>query len=119
MSLSEGGPTPEVIEHQGVRIDLARYRVHVDGREVRLTITQFRLLELFVRHPGRAFSREQLGNVIWGDRPTRTLRNVDQHIKLLRQRLNGRDLIETRGGVGYGWRQASEDPAGGPRESGS
>src|SRR6266404_5748305 len=51
--------TPEsgdVIEHLGVRIDRVRHKASVDGRDLDLTPTEFRLLECLVRQPGRAFS---------------------------------------------------------------
>src|SRR5438552_3326837 len=47
----------EVIEHLGIRIDRVRHRASVADKEIKLTPTEFRLLECLVRQPGRAFTR--------------------------------------------------------------
>ena len=52
-----GGEPVDVVEHLGVRIDRVRHRAFVDGRELDLTPTEFRLLECLLRQPGRAFTR--------------------------------------------------------------
>src|SRR5947209_15210610 len=57
----DGATEPvDVIEHLEVRIDRVRHRTFVQGRELELTPTEFRLLECMLRQPGRAFSRHQL-----------------------------------------------------------
>jgi two-component system phosphate regulon response regulator PhoB len=97
--------TPEVLEHQGVRIDRLRHRVTVDGRNLELTPTEFKLLECLLRQPGRAFSRPQLMDAAIGDQAIVLERTIDVHIKTLRRKLGDPDLIETVRGVGYRFRE--------------
>ncbi len=85
-----------------VRLDRDAHRVFVDGREIELTVLEFKLLETFMARVGRVQTREQLLRDVWemtGEVQTRT---VDTHVKRLREKLlGGRDLIETVRGLGY------------------
>jgi two-component system phosphate regulon response regulator PhoB len=96
----------DVIEHLGVRIDRVRHRAGVEGKEIDLTPTEFRLLECLLRQPGRAFTRPQLMDVAIGDGAVVLERTIDVHIKTLRRKLGGAlDYIETVRGVGYRFRE--------------
>jgi two-component system, OmpR family, phosphate regulon response regulator PhoB len=97
----------DLIEHMGVRIDLVRHRASVDGRDLELTPTEFRLLECMLRQPGRAFTRHQLMDVAIGEGAIVLERTIDVHIKTLRKKLGGNiELIETVRGVGYRFRES-------------
>lgn len=92
-------------EIAGVRVDPARHEVRVRGRKVTLTPREFRLLETLARHPGRAFSREELVTRAFGDEFAGLDRTIDAHVVNLRRKLE-RDpakpaLIRTVFGVGY------------------
>lgn len=94
--------------NDGLVVDPARRRVHVDGREIDLTYTEFELLHLLARHPGLAFTRDQLLAEVWGEDYFGDTRTVDVHIRHLREKLDD-DLaqprfIETVRGVGYRFR---------------
>ena len=103
----ESGADPgDVIEHLGVRIDRVRHQATVDGRELELTPTEFRLLECLLRQPGRAFTRPQLMDVAIGEGAIVLERTIDVHVKTLRRKLGAGDLIETVRGVGYRFREA-------------
>src|SRR5438477_11431602 len=103
----EGGGEPvEVVEHLGVRIDRVRHRAFVDGEELDLTPTEFRLLECLLRQPGRAFTRHQLMDTAIGDAAIVLERTIDVHIKTLRRKLGAAALIETVRGHGYRLREA-------------
>jgi two-component system phosphate regulon response regulator PhoB len=103
----EGTSEPvDVIEHLGVRIDRVRHRALMEGKEIELTPTEFRLLECLVRQPGRAFTRHQLMDSAIGDGAVVLERTIDVHIKTLRRKLGSSDLIETVRGVGYRFREA-------------
>jgi two-component system, OmpR family, phosphate regulon response regulator PhoB len=92
----------DVIEHLGVRIDRVRHRATVDGRDLDLTPTEFRLLECLLRQPGRAFTRPQLMDVAIGDGAVVLERTIDVHVKTLRKKLGpGTEYIETVRGIGY------------------
>jgi two-component system phosphate regulon response regulator PhoB len=96
----------EVIEHLGVRIDLHRYQAGFRGVELRLTPTEFRLLERLLREPGRAFTRTELTDAAIGEGSLVLERTIDVHIKALRKKLGAAGyLIETVWGVGYRFRE--------------
>jgi two-component system phosphate regulon response regulator PhoB len=102
-SASEVG---SVIEHLGVCIDRVRHRASVDGKELELTPTEFRLLECLLAQPGRAFSRPQLMDAAIGEAAIVLERTIDVHIKTLRKKLGTKqDYIETVRGVGYRFRE--------------
>jgi DNA-binding response OmpR family regulator len=87
------------------RLDTAARRVFLRGAEIDLTSTEFNLLEFFLQHPGRAYSREQLLEAVWGEQRYVTPRTVDVHIRRLRERMeeqpeNPRYLTTVRG-FGY------------------
>jgi two-component system phosphate regulon response regulator PhoB len=98
-----------VVEHLGVRIDRVRHRAFVDGKELSLTPTEFRLLECLLRQPGRAFSRHQLMDAAIGEGQIVLERTIDVHIKTLRKKVGDADLIETVRGVGYRFREGAAD----------
>lgn len=88
-----------------LKLDLDRRRVSRSGRQVDLGPTEYRLLELFLQHPGRVFSREQLLDSLWSRDVNVDERTVDVHIGRLRKMLNAgaaQDPIRTVRGAGYG-----------------
>jgi two-component system phosphate regulon response regulator PhoB len=104
--MEAGTDANDVIEHLGVRIDRVRHRATVDGKELDLTPTEFRLLECMLRQPGRAFSRPQLMDVAIGEGAIVLERTIDVHVKTLRKKLGTKlDFIETVRGVGYRFRE--------------
>jgi len=86
-------------------LDVDSRRVSLRGESVDLTATEFKLLELFFSNPGRAYSREQLLRSIWGEDCHVTPRNVDVHIRRLRERIEDEPekpkWIQTVRGFGY------------------
>jgi DNA-binding response OmpR family regulator len=78
------------------------YRATLDGKDLGLTLTEFELLRYLVRHPRKAFTRQQLLETIWQDAMMVTERTVDAHIKNLREKLGSfARHIQTVRGVGY------------------
>jgi two-component system phosphate regulon response regulator PhoB len=100
----EAAEAGETVEHSGVRVDRTRHKVSVEGQEVSLTRTEFRLLECLVRQPGRVFTRPQLMDAAMSDGTVVLERTIDVHVKSLRRKLGKPDLIETVRGVGYRFR---------------
>jgi len=98
----EGGTEAgNLIEHGGISIDRLRHRALVRGKEIELTPTEFRLLECFLRQPGRAFTRHQLMDVAISEGAVVLERTIDVHIKALRKKLGSPVMIQTVRGVGY------------------
>jgi DNA-binding response OmpR family regulator len=81
-------------------MDCAARKTFYKGVEVEFTKMEFDLLRLLVDSPGRAFSREEILNKVWGYDSYPTTRTVDTHILQLRQKMDD-GLIETVRGVGY------------------
>jgi two-component system phosphate regulon response regulator PhoB len=92
-----------VLTFGGLRIDCQAHRVFVGVDEVRLTVTEFRLLEALARGRDRVQSRSRLLQDVWGYSEDTDSRTVDTHIRRLRHKLRsaGEDPIETVIGVGY------------------
>jgi two-component system phosphate regulon response regulator PhoB len=87
-----------------ITLDLAAHRVHRNGRPVHLGPTEFRLLEFFMQHPRRVFSREELLDAVWGPDIHVEPRTVDVHIRRLRKSINGLgelDIVRTVRAAGY------------------
>ena len=87
-----------------IEMDLASHRVARNGRRVHLGPTEFRLLEFFMRHPRRVFSREELLDAVWGHDIHVEPRTVDVHIRRLRKSMNVEgelDLVRTVRAAGY------------------
>ncbi len=93
-----------IIELGGIRLDAAAHRVSCDAGEISLGPTEFRLLQFFMRHPERVYSRATLLDQVWGRNVYVEERTVDVHIRRLRKALSacGRDtLVQTVRGAGY------------------
>jgi len=94
-----------VVTVRGIEINEPRRKVSVAGRDVDLTDQEFRLLHLFVIHPGIVFSREALLSKIWRGDTYVTVRSVDTLVKRLRRRIEvdpaNPEFIQTVWGVGY------------------
>ncbi len=85
-----------------LEIDLKRYRVAVDGENVDLTPTEFKILQLLSSRPGQVFTRDNILNYLWGSEKVVLDRTVDVHIRHLREKLGkAADLIEMVRGAGY------------------
>ena len=101
--LRRGGGTlaPEKLVAGDVVLDKAGHTVTVSGRGVQLTRREFQLLEIFLSHPRRVFTREALLERVWGTDGTLETRTVDMHIASLRAKLGKSAAIETVRGIGY------------------
>jgi len=87
-----------------ISMDRAAHKVTRAGVDVHLGPTEFRLLDYFIQHPGRVFSREQLLDAVWGSDVYVETRTVDVHIGRLRKALSkggGDDPIRTVRSAGY------------------
>ncbi len=82
------GLADDRVGHGDIIIDRVAHRVRRAGKEVHLGPTEFRLLDHFMRHPGRVFSREQLLDAVWGSDVYVEARTVDVHVGRLRKALN-------------------------------
>jgi DNA-binding response OmpR family regulator len=97
--------TAQQISCGGISLDLKEYEVKVNGEPVWLTPTELKLLSMFLREPGRVFTREQIIERVFGREFYSFDRSVDTHISNLRRKLNANSqesqYIQTIYGVGY------------------
>ena len=94
----------DVVVVGDISMDRAAHKVTRSGVDVHLGPTEFRLLDYFIQHPGRVFSREQLLDAVWGSDVYVETRTVDVHIGRLRKALSkggGDDPIRTVRSAGY------------------
>ncbi|MEO1478807.1 MAG: response regulator transcription factor [Bacteroidota bacterium] len=97
-----GSEESRTLNVRGLMIYEDEYRATLDSKDLGLTLTEFELLRYLVRHPRKAFTRQQLLETIWKDAMMVTERTVDAHIKNLREKLGDfAKHIQTVRGVGY------------------
>ena len=96
---------PDVIEGSGVRMDVERHEVWVDGEPVRLALKEFELLEMLLRNAGRVMTRGQLIDRIWGADYVGDTKTLDVHVKRLRGKIEADpanpEILVTVRGLGY------------------
>ena len=97
-ALADQGGRP--LELEGLRVDPATRRVHVEGAEVHLTPTEFDLLACLAATPGTVLTREKLLAEVWGWADGGGTRTVDSHVRSLRAKV-GAHRVRTVHGVGY------------------
>jgi two-component system phosphate regulon response regulator PhoB len=99
------GPSVEthnIVTIGAISIDRTAHRVTVDGADVELTPTEFKLLLLLAERKGRVQGRSHLLQSVWDAAPDIQTRTVDMHVQRLRAKLGpAGDLIETVRGFGY------------------
>jgi two-component system phosphate regulon response regulator PhoB len=96
---------PALVDLGPFQLDSSARRAFLRGKELELTSTEFNLLEFFLTHPGKACSREELLEAVWGEQRYITPRTVDVHMRRLREQIEERPdapqyLITVRG-FGY------------------
>ena len=92
----------EAVEFNGLTLDPVSQRAAIHEQALSLSPLEFRLLQTFMTHPNRAFSRTQLLDRVWGNEIYVEDRTVDVHIRRLRKALGDHEsMVETVRGTGY------------------
>ncbi len=106
---ARNGDNGELIECDGLVIDLARCEVTMEGRIVDLTFKEYELLKLLASNRGRVYGREALLDRVWGYDYYGGDRTVDVHVRRLRSKIeDGKHVfIETVRNIGYRFRKTS------------
>lgn len=90
---------------EGMEIDVSRRLIYRDKREVKLTFIEFEILYLLARNQGRAFSKEQIYDIVWKDPYSGDYNIVMSHIRNIREKIEDNPskpvYIQTVWGVGY------------------
>ena len=104
----QDGRGDEVIEEDGLKIDVGRRVVELHGQAVQVTYVVFELLRTLASNPGRVYTREMLLQALWGGSDYREPRTIDVHIRHLREKLEADprepEYIFTVRGAGYRFR---------------
>ena len=93
-----------VVEFEALKLDQQGQRITVEGQTVPLGPTEYRMLEFFMTHPERVFSRDQLLDRLWGGNVYVEERTIDVHVRRLRKALEKfglERLVQTVRGSGY------------------
>jgi two-component system phosphate regulon response regulator PhoB len=99
---TEGATVMEAIEVEGLRMDPISHVVTINDTLIKMGPTEYRLLEFFLTHQDRVYTRGQLLDHVWGGNVYVEERTVDVHIRRLRKALNEHDkFIQTVRGAGY------------------
>ncbi|MBW2187190.1 MAG: winged helix-turn-helix domain-containing protein [Deltaproteobacteria bacterium] len=94
--------TGVLVNYEQISVDETSHKAFVAGQEITLTNKEFALLLLFVKHPRRVFTRNQLLNTIWGYDADVFTRTVDSHISTLRKKLGeSGQVIKSIAKIGY------------------
>lgn len=104
-------PATKILRSGDLELDRARCRVHLNGAEVTLTATEFRLLEFLMRRAGRVVSRNTIVQAIWNFDDDVEENTLDAFISLLRSKIDrdqNEKLIQTVRGMGYTIRESSK-----------
>ena len=92
----------DVMEVENIKLDVKRHEVTASGKELKLTLMEFKLLKVLMSRKGRVQSRDRLLEDVWDMAADVTTRTIDTHIKHLRKKLGkSGKLIETIRGLGY------------------
>jgi len=106
MRRGKGEAAPEQMTIGAITVDPSRHAVTVDGKAVRLTSVEFKLLSMLMQRRGRVQERDRLLNEVWGYESIIDTRTVDTHVRRLRKKLGkAADAIETVRGFGYRLRE--------------
>ncbi len=104
----------EAISDDRFSLVLDRYEAQLDGKSLELARYEFGMLRLFLSHPGRVYTRDQLMENVWDEPDSASDRTVDAHIKTLRKKIHaiaeGFDPIRTHRGIGYSWIAEKSSP---------
>ena len=97
--------TKDILISGDITLDYNFRRTTIKGKIIELTGKEFDLLELFVKNPGKVYTRENLLDIAWGFDYPGDARTVDVHIRRLREKIEENpaqpDYIKTKWGVGY------------------
>ncbi len=101
---SDRDDSNEPVELEGLLFDPVGHRVSIDGKMINLGPTEYKLLQFFLTHQERVYTRDQILNYVWGGNVYIDERTVDVHIRRLRKAISmkGHDkYVQTVRGAGY------------------
>lgn len=103
-------PKNQVKSHEGIRLLSDLRTVEYQGNTQKLTKHEYAILELLMKHPKRAFTKQEIYEYAWGGESYIEDKTIHVHISNLRNKLANlidRDVIETIWGIGFKWKEKS------------
>jgi two-component system alkaline phosphatase synthesis response regulator PhoP len=101
-----GEPSSRVLVYEGIELNPDHYSLTVDGENVDLTKTEFEIIHLLLKNPGKIFTRDNIIDSIKGQDVYVIDRTIDVHVMNLRKKLGPyKNVIKTFSGVGYGFKK--------------
>ncbi|MDX8365466.1 response regulator transcription factor [Cytobacillus sp. IB215665] len=95
----------KIVKYNGLKVDLNNFSVSKDGKEIKLTSKEFHILKLFISHPNRVFTKEQIYQLIWDDGYLGDENIINVHMRRLREKIEENPsspiYIKTLWGIGY------------------
>lgn len=94
----------QTLEYQCWTLDLLGKHFHVEEQEIEVTSHEFKILELFMRHPKQVFSKQQIYEYAWGEEYYVADKTINVHISNIRMKLKGtgtEDYLQTVWGMGF------------------
>ncbi|MFZ5967733.1 MAG: response regulator transcription factor [Bacillota bacterium] len=93
------------IAHMDISLDVDGQKFYKRNKEIELTPTEFSIMKVFMNNPGKALSRDDILNVVWGKNYFGDMKTVDVHVRRLREKIEDNpsepQIIETVWGLGY------------------
>ena len=93
------------LSYKELKLDISAQRFYKGEEEIELTPTEFTIMKVLIKDPGKAFSRDELLNTVWGKNYYGDMKTVDVHIRRIREKVeddpSDPKFIETVWGVGY------------------
>jgi two-component system alkaline phosphatase synthesis response regulator PhoP len=112
MEVASGNKDRGIIEYNGFSLDFDKRKITLNGKVIDLTVKEFDLLALFIRHPGRTYSRNDLLKLIWSYQYQGYEHTVNSHINRLRSKIEDDPghprYLKTVWGVGYRFAELDE-----------
>lgn len=96
-SLGENG---KVIKAGNIEIDNEQHQININGQVCHLPKKEFEILNLLITVPEKVYTREEIYNLVWGQKILVGDRTIDVHIRKIREKI-GEDYIKTIKGIGY------------------
>jgi len=101
-----------VIQYRELKMDLDGQRFYRGADEIELTPIEFSMIKMLMENPGKAFSRDEILNQVWGQNYFGDMKTVDVHVRRIREKIESNpsspQWVETVWGFGYRLRGADE-----------
>lgn len=102
VSVPEAAHRDQIVTLGSVEINGETYSVKVSGKAVELTSTEFRILHILMKNPGKVFTRSRLLDLLWGGEKFVFERTIDVHISHIREKLGeASSILQNVRGIGY------------------